>query len=191
MATTWRMGDITFHFLYDGSWKGDGGVFFGIVPKLVWRRMLEVDEDNTFQVPCRPLLAEVGGKRILVESGMGDKGIRDARLARVWELQQPVTLRQELEGLGFKPEDIDYVILTHLHFDHAGGNTTLDDQGNVVPAFPRARYLVQRREYAEARYPGTLGRNSYFADNLLPVERAGQWDLLEEIRRSCPAWRPS
>ena len=179
MAATWRMGDITFHILYDGTFKGDGGVFFGQVPKTAWKRKRAVDEENSFPVPVHPVLAEVDGKRILVETGMGDKHERAGKFARFWGIDQPATIHQELAALGIAPEEIDVVILTHLHFDHAGGSTRLDDAGRPVPSFPRARHLVQRAEYGNARYPSKLDKGTYFNENLIPLEEAGLWELLE------------
>ena len=179
MPATWRMGDITFHVLYDGTFKGDGGVFFGQVPKAAWKHKRTVDEENTFMVPVHPVLAEVGGKRVLVETGMGDKHERAGKFARSWGIDQPATIHDELAALGVAPEEIDLVVLTHLHFDHAGGNTRLNASGRALPSFPRARHLVQRAEYANARYPGKLDKGTYFNDNLTPVEDAGLWDLLE------------
>lgn len=173
------MGDITFHVLADGTFKGDGGVFFGAVPKAVWRRRQAVDEDNTFEVPVRPVLAEIGGHRILVETGMGDPGAREEKFATFWGLNQPVTLRDEFASLGITPESVDLVVLTHLHFDHCGWNAVRGGDGRLAPFFPRATYFVQRREYADARYPDDLSKGSYFAENLVPVEEAGQWQFLE------------
>lgn len=179
MPVTWRMGDITFHVLEDGTFRGDGGVFFGAVPKAVWRRRQAVDEENTFDVPVRPVLAEMGGRRILVETGMGDPAAREEKFAGFWGLKQPVTLRDELAALGVEPGSIDLVVLTHLHFDHCGWNAVRGAGGRLEPFFPRATYLVQRREYADARYPDELNKASYLAENLLPVEEAGRWRFLE------------
>jgi len=179
MAVTWRMNDITFHILTDGTFKGDAGVFFGVVPRAAWIRKRPVDDTNCFDVPVRPVLAEVGGKRILVETGMGSKFEHGGRFAREWGIEQPVTLVDDLASIGVAPEDIDIVVLTHLHFDHAGGNTRTDGAGRGVPVFPRARYVVQRREYAEARYPFFLSRDTYLAENLAPVEEAALWDLVD------------
>jgi glyoxylase-like metal-dependent hydrolase (beta-lactamase superfamily II) len=179
VAITWRMNDITFHILTDGTFKGDAGVFFGVVPRAAWIRKRPVDADNCFDVPVRPVLAEVGGKRILVETGMGSKFERGGRFAREWGIEQPVTLLDDLATVGVQPGDIDLVVLTHLHFDHAGGNTRADGAGRLVPVYPRARYVVQRREYAEARYPLFLSRDTYLAENVTPVEEAGLWDLVD------------
>ena len=113
------------------------------------------------------------------KQGWATSTIEAGRFAREWGIEQPVGLLADLARAGVRPEEIDLVILTHLHFDHCGGNTRRDGSGRVVPTFPRARHFVQRREYAEARYPGPLSKNSYFAENLMPVEEAGLWELLD------------
>lgn len=171
---TRQVGRATLHLVTDGrSWM-DGGAKFGIVPKVLWRRIVEPDERNRIPMELNCLLIESGETRILVNTGFGPKlapktrdifGIPESRLLG------------NLAELGFAPEDIDIVVNTHLHSDHCGGNTRTEN-GTLVPTFPRALYMVQEQEWHDATHPNERTRATYLAENLLPVQEAGQLRLL-------------
>jgi glyoxylase-like metal-dependent hydrolase (beta-lactamase superfamily II) len=128
------------------------------------------------------LLIKSGSKRILVETGAGDK--LNARLRDIYGLDGPY-LADGLRAQDVRPEDIDLVINTHLHFDHCGGNTR-NEKGKIVPAFPNARYVVHRGEFDHAMNPTERDRASYFPENYAPLESAGLFTLLERDAEVAP-----
>jgi len=155
----------------------DGGAHFGLVPRVLWQKVIQPDDFNRVPVALNCLLIESEEQRILVDTGLGDK-LSD-RQRRNYGLHRPDSgLVDALGGLGLSVADIDIVINTHLHGDHCGGNTTLRD-GKLVPTFPRARYLVQRLEWCDACHPNERTRPTYLPENLRPVEEAGQLGLLD------------
>jgi glyoxylase-like metal-dependent hydrolase (beta-lactamase superfamily II) len=121
------------------------------------------------------LLIHAAGKRILIETGAGDKW--DPKLRDIYAIE-PSRLVDGLREYDLRPEDIDVVVNTHLHFDHCGGNT-IEEKGKVVPVFPNARYVVHRGEFEHAKNPSERDRGSYFDENYVPLESAGMLSLLE------------
>jgi glyoxylase-like metal-dependent hydrolase (beta-lactamase superfamily II) len=165
------LGDIHVHVLSDGGFALDGGAMFGVVPRVVWERTDPPDEKNRVRLALNVALIESGGKRVLVDTGVGDKwGEREREIYRI---DRSSSLLAGLASLGVRPEDIDIVINTHLHFDHAGGNTRAIE-GRVVPTFPRARYVVQLGEWEDATRPHERSRASYLDENYVPLAEARQ-----------------
>ncbi len=164
-----------------GTFRLDGGAMFGTVPKVVWHKLYPADEDNQILMATNCLLirGEVGGKRhvILVDNGNGDKESDDF-MAR-FKFEGRGILDAGLAKHGVRPEDITLCILTHLHFDHAGGSTRLDALGRPVPSFPNARYVVQARDLADARRPHLRVKASYLPQNWEPLEAAGLLDTVD------------
>jgi glyoxylase-like metal-dependent hydrolase (beta-lactamase superfamily II) len=159
--------------LSDGVLHLDGGAMFGTVPRLLWQKLLPPDEQNRIRLRINPLLIQLNGKNILVETGMDDKS--GAKFEAIFGIERDTTVFAGLAALGLGPNDIDLVINTHLHFDHAGRNTTSD----LLPSFPRARYLVQRQEFADAMAPHERNRASYLAHNIEPIFERGLFDFLD------------
>ena len=173
---TMRLGDIEVCFLDGGSFGLDGGAMFGVVPKVLWEKKSPPDEKNRIRMRANSLLVRAGGKNILIETGNGTKW--EPKQRAIYAVQGGDPLMDSLARAGVSPDQVDFVINTHLHFDHAGGNTRI--HGNrVVPAFPRARYVVQRGELEHARNPTERDRASYFPENFEPLSAAGLWDLVE------------
>lgn len=171
-----QFGSLSLTLISDGLMLLDGGAHFGLVPRVLWEKVVEPDELNRVPVALNCLLIESQGQHILVDTGLGDKLSDKER--RNYGLQRPHGgLIDGLQRLGLGVEDIDVVINTHLHGDHCGGNTTLRE-GELVPMFPHARYWVQRLEWREACHPNERTRATYLPDNLRPVEEAGQLRLL-------------
>jgi len=170
-----RLGNVNLHIVSDGLAWMDGGGHFGLVPKVLWEKVVQADELNRIPMALNCLLVVSEGKRILVDTGFGDKLSPKER--QVWSIADESRLLGDLRCLGFTPEDIDIVINTHLHSDHCGSNTILRD-GEVVPTFPRAEYWIQRLEWADARYPNERTRATYLAENFVPLEERGQLRLL-------------
>lgn len=178
-----KLGDLEFHILTDGTFRLDGGAMFGVVPRVLWERKMPPDERNRVRFAMNSLLIRSAGKWILVETGAGDKW--DAKHRDIFGFEGSARLPEQLLARGVRPEEIDLVINTHLHFDHCGWNTHVVE-GKVRPTFPNARYVVQRGELDHAKRPTERDRASYLSDNFEPVEAANQWWLLEGDREVAP-----
>jgi glyoxylase-like metal-dependent hydrolase (beta-lactamase superfamily II) len=162
----------------------DGGSMFGSVPKPLWSRLAPPDERNRIRLAMRCLLVEGHGRRILVDDGVGAKfGPKLLDIYRV-ELGEH-TLERSLAAAGLGVEDITDVVLTHLHFDHAGGSTARAGE-RLGPRLPRARYHVQRRNLENARRPNLRERASYLPENFEPLMEAGVLTLWEGAQRPWP-----
>jgi glyoxylase-like metal-dependent hydrolase (beta-lactamase superfamily II) len=170
-----KLGELEFWLLTDGTFGLDGGAMFGVIPKPIWERVAPSDDRNRILMALNSLLIHTAGKWILIETGAGDKW--DAKRADIYAFEG-TRLPEKLVAHGVPPEKIDILINTHLHFDHCGWNTKIVN-GTAVPTFPNARYIVQRGELEHAKAPTERDRASYFSDNFAPMEKSGQWSLLE------------
>lgn len=177
------LGDWTVHTLESGALRLDGGAMFGSVPKPLWSRLQPPDERNRIRLAMRCLLLEGHGVRALVDVGAGEKWSQ--KLADIFAFEPEPTLEQSLAQAGLAPGDITHVILTHLHFDHAGGATRRDGD-RLVPRLPNARYAVQRANLDNARHPNPRERASYLPENFEPLVEAGVLDLWEGARQPWP-----
>ncbi len=171
-----KIGDLEFHLVSDGHVRADPGGPFGLVPRELYQRFYPPGPDGRVSQTLTCLLLRSEGQTILVETGLGDK--LDEQAHDFWQLDRPRGgLVSELDRLGIGREDIDIVIDTHLHSDHCGGNTRLED-GQLVATFPKARYMVQRMEWADASHPNARTRGTYFAENFAPLLAEGRLSLL-------------
>jgi glyoxylase-like metal-dependent hydrolase (beta-lactamase superfamily II) len=170
------LGDIEVRHIHGGIFWLDGGSMFGVVPKTLWEKKMPADERNRIPLAANSLLVRAGGKNILVETGNGTKW--DAKLRGIYGFAEGDPYGDALAKAGVKPEQIDLVINTHLHFDHAGGNTRLVN-GEPVPTFPNAKYVVQRAELEHAMRPTERDRASYYPHDFTAVTEAGQWQLVD------------
>lgn len=171
-----KLGAFEIHPVSDGSFRLDGGAMFGVVPKVLWERCCPADDINRIPLSLTCLLIKAHGKTVLVDTGLGDK--EDDKFRRMFAVDRRPTLLESLEGWGVHREDVDMVINTHLHFDHAGGNTMAQDAA-FQPTFPKAEYVVQQGEYADAAASNERTRASYRRDNFLPIADKRRWQLLE------------
>jgi glyoxylase-like metal-dependent hydrolase (beta-lactamase superfamily II) len=179
-----KLGAVTVDILNDGFWRVDGGAMFGVVPRVLWERKLPPDEKNRVHMALRCLLIRDGSTTILVDTGMGDK--LTPRDRENFGVEKTDGLLGQLRRLEVSPEDVDVVVDTHLHLDHAGGNTIRRD-GSLQPTFPRAEYLVQRREWEDATHPNERTRSTYLADNLMPIQESGQLRLVDGPTQITPS----
>jgi len=172
------IGPYTLHAIETGRFGLDGGAMFGIVPKPLWSERIEPDAQNRIPLAMRCLLLVGDGRVILVDTGIGDTfaGTKYQDLFAVDHSE--ASLMDSLAARGVGPGDVTDVILTHLHFDHAGGSTRRTDDGPVV-AFPHATYHVQRRHWDWARGPNPKEAQSFQAASFAPIEAAGQLRLVE------------
>ena len=185
-SPSFAVGAARVSVLHDGTIALDGGAMFGVVPRVVWEKRDPPDERNRVTLGLNVALIESGGKRVLVDTGMGDRW--SEKEVRMYGIDRSTTLLGGLRTRGLGPEDIDVVVNTHLHFDHAGGNTRRAGEG-VVPTFPRARYVVQRGEWEDARHPHERSRASYREDDFVPVAEAHQLDLIDGETEVAPGVR--
>ncbi len=167
-----QLGDLTVRVLDGGSLRLDGGAMFGIIPKPIWSRLVDADEQNRIPLATTCLLVDTAGKRILVETGCGEVAKYNEKEHGFFSFGGNWIL-PSLEAAGIDRESIDIVILTHLHFDHAGGATLSDGRGGYVPTFSRAKYVVQRGEWQDAVDGHAVMTGTYRRENLEPLERAG------------------
>ena len=172
-----RLGRFAIDIFSDGIFRLDGGAMFGVVPKVLWEKQKPADEFNRVAMDMNCVLIRDGTHVVLVETGAGAK-LNDKQ-KRNFGVDGPPRLLDELSARGVRPDEVTLVVNTHLHFDHAGGNTYRDGE-RVVPTFPRASYVFQRREWEDALAPNERTRGSYVADDFAPLEAAGKLELIDE-----------
>lgn len=172
-----NIGPYEVHSLETGRFALDGGAMFGIVPWVFWSKTNPPDERQRIDLAARCLLIRGNGKNILVDDGNGTKW--NDKLKDIYKLDNSEhDLVRSLKRYGLTPDDITDVILTHLHFDHAGGSTTKVD-GTVVPTFPRARYYVQKKHWELALKPTEKDRGSFMPDDFLPLKEHAVLELVD------------
>jgi glyoxylase-like metal-dependent hydrolase (beta-lactamase superfamily II) len=181
------LGDFRLHVLEAGMQRLDGGAMFGVVPKPLWERRISADTRNRIPLGLRCLLVETPAALVLIDNGVGNK--EDAKFCDIYGIENagaPTRLEDALRAAGFRPDDVDIMIDTHLHFDHAGGNTYRDEEGALQLSFPRARYFVQKGEWEFAHLRNERIRASYLPHNIDPVHAAGRLELVEGEREIVP-----
>lgn len=171
-----QFGDYRVEIIPDCEFRLDGGAMFGVVPRNLWSKPCPPDDQNRIRMNMNCLFIEAAGERILIDTGIGDKWSEKHR--SMYGINRVRSLDESLKEIaGVTSSDITIVINTHLHFDHAGGNTLFDESGKVVPAFPNARYFISRAEFEHAEAPTDRDRASYFAENWQPARQSGQLEL--------------
>ena len=155
----------------------DGGAMFGVVPKVIWRTLTPADEDNLCPWAMRSLLVETGTRRVLVDTGIGDK--QGERFRRRYRLEGDARLVTSLAAAGVAPGDVTDVLFTHLHFDHCG-EAVREAEGRLLPTFPNARYWCTESQWQAATQPNARERASFLAENILPLEESGQLRFCDE-----------
>lgn len=185
------LGEFELISLSDGFFHLDGGAMFGVVPKTLWGRYTPADARNRIRLGLRPLIVRHarGGRTLLVDAGVGDK--MPPKLAEIYGLARERHLAHALEEAGLAVDDIDIVLASHLHFDHAGGFTRVDERGIVCPRFPRAEYVVRRGEWEDALAPSARTRASYMAHDFAPLAEAGVLRLIDDDETVAPGVRVS
>lgn len=185
-ASRFTLGDLELVSLSDGQFALDGGAMFGVVPKVLWSRVAPADDRNRIRLGIRPLLVR-GAQTLLIDAGIGDK--LDAKSANIFAVDRSVTLDRSLAAAGLTAADIDIVLATHLHFDHAGGFTVRGADGLVRPRFPNASYVIRRGEWEDAQHPHERNRASYAADDFAPIATSGQLTLVDDDAEIMPGVR--
>ncbi len=165
-----KLGNFEIYSLLDGFFRLDGGAMFGRVPKEVWKKMNPPDRQNRILLASRCLLIKTGSKNILVDTGIGGK--HDRKSVQRFAINRRINLGSSLRQYGLSEKDINIVINTHLHFDHCGGNTKKVN-GQIIPAFPQAKYFIQIGEWGAAQLENFLTKASYHEEDFLPLESFG------------------
>ena len=169
------LGDFELTICTDGTCLLDGGAMFGVVPKTMWEKRAPADAANRILLGENTVIVRTGKHTVAIETGIGNK--LSPKLQEIYGCQQ--LLPQSLQAAGVRPEEIDIVINSHLHFDHCGWNTTKTASGAVVPTFPNARYFAHRGEVEHGHLQLERDAISYTSDNYDPLVESGQMTLLD------------
>jgi methylmalonyl-CoA epimerase len=180
------LGDLELISLCDGFLRLDGGAMFGVVPKPLWSKGTYADDRNRITLAMRPLIVR-GARTMIIDAGLGDKD--SAKFHEIYGVDRSRNLDHTLAEAGLTVEDIDIVLASHLHFDHAGGFTRRDAAGHVVPTFPRAQYVVRRGEWDQATHANERTRASYLPDNYVPLADRGVLQLVDDDQTIMPGVR--
>lgn len=181
---TIRIGDLELTVVSGGTLRGDGGTMFGVVPRVLWERSCPPDDQNRIPMDTNCLLVRSADSVGLIDTGYGDKNPEKVRRRGCMEEGAP--LIRNLARHGVQPEDIDWLILTHLHADHAGGATTLDDERRLSPVFGNARHYVQRLEWEDAMSGRPELAGAYMPGDFEPLYDAGLLTLIEDEHEIVP-----
>lgn len=182
-----QIGDYRVEIIPDTEFRLDGGAMFGVVPRVLWERLCPPDEKNRIRLNMNCVFIETPNERVLIETGIGEKWTPHE--IDVYGIRREKPFADSLfEITGYRTDDISIVVNTHLHFDHAGGNTIFSEpsesvvnshSGRVVAQFKNARYLVSSREFEHAGQPHERDRASYLSENWLPILENGQLELMQ------------
>lgn len=172
-----KLGRFQLSCLSDGHWRMDGGSVFGVVPRVMWEKLKTPDARNRIQMATNCLLVRTPDANILIEAGIGPKLSDKER--DIYAYEREPGLPDSLRAAGLAPEDIDLVILSHLHFDHCGSLVVPGRDGELTPLFPRAKHVVQARELDAWRHPDPRSKPSYKPENLVMLEEARRLVVLD------------
>ena len=179
-----KAGNYTLYSIETSQFSLDGGAMFGIIPKTLWEKEAPADEYNRIQMVTRSLLVVSNERKIIIDTGNGDKWDDKNRSRYNIDLDK-INLSSSLEKYGFIPADITDVFCTHLHFDHAGGNTSIED-GKIVPTFPNATYWIHQDNWDLANSPSEKDRGSYLAENWSVLAENGMIEYVTDREEFLP-----
>ncbi|MGD0886694.1 MAG: MBL fold metallo-hydrolase [Thermodesulfovibrionales bacterium] len=174
------LGDFELIWLNGGRFELDGGAMFGVVPKVLWAKKYPSSADNTIPMVAWPLLVKARDSLILIETGLGNKLTEKQK--QIFRVKEAWNLIADLESLGIRREDIDYVILTHYDFDHAGGVITKEDSGALTLTFPRAKHIVQKKEWEDVLNPNKRSLHTFWPINYEALKESKNLELVDGER---------
>jgi glyoxylase-like metal-dependent hydrolase (beta-lactamase superfamily II) len=168
-----QLGDYRVEVIQDTEFRLDGGAMFGVIPRNLWSKVCPPDDQNRIRMNMNCVFIDTGTEKVLIETGIGDKW--QPKHVSMYGIDRKQSLADGLRSsTGVTADEISIVVNTHLHFDHAGGNTSLDEEGQLVPTFPNARYFVSQAELDHAEHPSDRDRASYVSENWRPLIETGQ-----------------
>lgn len=177
MKAGFRLGNFELTWLSGGRFELDGGSMFGVVPKVLWQKKYPADEDNYIPIAASPILVKTPDALVLIESGIGNK--LTGKQKKIFRVREEWLLLQDLKELGIERGDIDHVILTHYDFDHAGGVIMQNGQGALEVTFPKARHILQKREWEDVLHPNIRNINTYWPVNNELMQKNRNLELIE------------
>ncbi len=157
------LGDITIHWLSGGNFELDGGTMYGAVPKVLWQERYPADQDNYIKLRNAPLLVQTDAYNLIIDTGLGNR--LTGKQQEIFRVYEPWSLPADLASLGLKREDIQYVLLTHGDFDHAGGVMMQGENGCSELTFPSALHVIQETEWHDITHPNSRSAHTYWPDN--------------------------
>ncbi len=172
-----KIGDFELYFLNDGEFWLDGGGYFGVIPKVLWSKMVTPDEKNRVVIKSNPMLVKTPEHNVLIDPGLGNKWTE--KQIKIWKIKNEPSVIESLAEIGMTPDDIDVVVATHLHFDHMGAGTRFDENGKAIPVFRNAVHYIQRGEWEDATHPNERTKGTYFLENYMPLHEAGLVKLID------------
>lgn len=182
------VGDYRVEIIPDTEFHLDGGAMFGVIPRNLWSRVCPPDAQNRIRMNMNCVFIDTGTEKILIETGIGDKW--SPKLTEMYGIARERSLADSLRlKTGITADEVTLVVNTHLHFDHAGGNTTLDESNRPVPSFPNARYFVSSSELEHAEHPSERDRASYLQENWIPLRDSGQLEAKPSEYEVAPGLR--
>jgi len=185
-----KLGDFEVYPLLENIFHLDGGTMFGVVPKVLWSKLVPADENNLIEMHLNLLLVRTGDANILIDTGLGDS-LND-KMRKIYGQRASSNVESELAKHGLKPEDITDVIFTHLHADHCTGAIKLDANGKKVVRFPGAKHYVQKQEWEDATHPNERTAATYLTDNLTVLQETGTLETTDgdvEITEGIRVWK--
>jgi glyoxylase-like metal-dependent hydrolase (beta-lactamase superfamily II) len=184
MQAGFKIGDLELTWLNGGSFELDGGAMFGVVPKVLWQKKYQPVEDNYIPLTAWPILVRTPGHLVLIEAGLGNKITEKQK--KIFRIRKDWSVPEELERLGIGRSDIDFVILTHYDFDHAGGVIMQDEQGKLGLTFPKAKHILQKKEWEDVLNPNIRNINTYWPINNELMRGSPNLELIEGDREIVP-----
>ncbi|RMG04068.1 MAG: MBL fold metallo-hydrolase [Nitrospirae bacterium] len=183
MSESLKIGRFELHWLRGGEFELDGGAMFGVVPKVLWEKKYPTSTGNNIKLVAYPILVKTPHGNLLIETGLGNKLTEKQR--KIFSQQSEWMVLEDLQALGLSPDDIDYVVLTHCDFDHSGGIVSSDGD-DLTLTFPRARHLIQKKEWEDVKNPGKRASHTFWSINFTGLEESGNLELVEGVAEVLP-----
>lgn len=177
MKKALKIGDFELIWLNGGRFELDGGAMFGVVPKVLWSKKYPPDKDNYVTLLAYPILVKTPSALIIIESGIGNKLTEKQK--KIFRLKEDWRILTELNELGIKRQDIEFVILTHYDFDHSGGVIMMEEDGNLAITFPNAKHIIQKKEWEDLLNPSKRSSSSFWQINYELLKESSGLDIVD------------